>query len=384
MKQTDNLELPLYEMDDMANLNDGYNAAMLKIDSAYQQIETRFPISSDNIEDGGINTVDLANGSVTTNKLASAAVTGEKIAQGTIELANLSSELQGNFNVNPTMIAFGDSYGVDSISEGPVWCEVAAKKLGITTLHNYCVGGATFNTTKEKNFSVQVDTAIAEITDPANVEYVGIVGGTNDGSNSITNALIALVTKINNAFPNATIGIGLNASKQDILSPGAKQKRVAALNLNGAINLPVFIDSIVYLELGAGCMMADNIHPTTLGSNRIGTAMAGILNGCIGGVVTSNDAVNTNLVNVSSLRSFNVTMNGRHIIYGGSVNATSSLILDLTTVYPDTIAPGNYYINDSNVEIVGYITTGSSGYPSVRINSSFSGVGYFGFESYVV
>lgn len=384
MKQTDNLELPLYEMDDMANLNDGYNAAMLKIDSAYQQIETRFPISSDNIEDGGINTVDLANGSVTTNKLASAAVTGEKIAQGTIELANLSSELQGKFNVNPTMIAFGDSYGVDSVSEGPVWCEVAAKKLGITTLHNYCVAGATFNTTKEKNFSVQVDKAIAEITDPANVEYVGIVGGTNDGSNSITNALIALVTKINNAFPNATIGIGLNASKQDILSVGAKQKRVAALNLNGAINLPVFIDSVVYLELGAGCMMADNIHPTTLGSNRIGTAMAGILNGCIGGVVTSNDAVNTNLINASYLRSFNVTMNGRHIKYGGSVNATSSLLLDLTTVYPDTIAPGNYYINDSNVQIVGYITTGSSGYPSVRINSSFSGVGYLGFESYVV
>jgi len=280
------------------------------------------------------------------------------------------------------MLAFGDSYGVDSISQGPVWCEITANKLQATELHNYCVGGATFNTTKEKNFFVQVDKAISEIKNPEYVKYVGIVGGTNDGSNSITNAIVSLVAKINSAFPNAVIGIGLNASKQDILSHGAKQKRIAALNLNGSFNTPVFIDSVVYTQLANGCMMDDNIHPTAKGSNRIGTLMTCVLKGAIGSVVATNEAVNTQIIS-SNLRTFIPSMIGRRIQYIGSINATPSAIVDLTTIYPDTIK-GSTYINDSNVTIVGYITTGSSNYPSLRINSSFTGVGFFGFDSYVV
>lgn len=281
------------------------------------------------------------------------------------------------------MLAFGDSYGVDAISQGPVWCEITANKLQATELHNYCVGGATFNTTKEKNFFVQVDKAISEIKNPEYVKYVGIVGGTNDGSNSIVNAIVSLVAKINSAFPNAVIGIGLNASKQDILSYGAKQKRIAALNLNGNFDTPVFIDSVVYTQLANGCMMDDNIHPTVKGSNRIGTLMTCVLKGAIGSVVATNEAVNTQIIS-SNLRTFNPTMIGRRIQYIGSIEATSSSeIVDLTTIYPDTIKGGTY-INDSNVTIVGYITTGSSNYPSLRIKSGFTGVGFFGFDSYVV
>ena len=280
------------------------------------------------------------------------------------------------------MLAFGDSYGVDTISQGPVWCEITANKLQVTELHNYCVAGATFNTTKEKNFFVQVDKAISEIKNPEYVKYVGIVGGTNDGSNSIVDAIVSLVAKINSAFPNAVIGIGLNASKQDILAYGAKQKRIAALNLNGNFDTPVFIDSVVYTQLAKGCMMDDNIHPTTKGSNRIGTLMTCVLKGAIGCVVATNEAVNSQLIS-TNLRTFIPTMIGRRIQYTGSVNATPSEILDLTTIYPDTIK-GSTFINDSNVTIVGYITTGNSNYPSLRINSSFTGVGFFGFDSYVV
>ena len=281
------------------------------------------------------------------------------------------------------MLAFGDSFGVDTISQGPVWCEITANKLQATELHNYCVGGATFNTTKEKNFFVQVDKAISEIKNPEYVKYVGIVGGTNDGSNSIANAIVSLVAKINSAFPNAVIGIGLNASKQDILSYGAKQKRIAALNLNDNFATPVFIDSVVYTQLADGCMMDDNIHPTAIGSNRIGTLMTCVLKGAIGSVVATNEAVNPKIIS-SNLRTFVPTMIGRRIQYSGTIDATSSsTIVDLTTIYPDTII-GSTYINDGNVNIVGYITTGASNYPSLRINSGFTGVGYFGFDSYVV
>lgn len=282
------------------------------------------------------------------------------------------------------MLAFGDSYGVDTISQGPVWCEITANKLQATELHNYCVGGATFNTTKDKNFFVQVDKAISEIKNPEYVKYVGIVGGTNDGSNSIANAIVSLVAKINSAFPNAVIGIGLNASKQDILSYGAKQKRIAALNLNGNFDTPVFIDSVVYTQLANGCMMDDNIHPTAKGSNRIGTLMTCVLKGAIGSVVATNETVNPKIIS-SNLRTLVPTMIGRRIQYTGSIDTTSSTstIVDLTTIYPDTIK-GSTFINDSNISIVGYITTGSSNYPSLRIKSGFTGVGYFGFDSYVV
>ena len=297
--------------------------------------------------------------------------------------ANAAAIAQENTDrTTNVMLAFGDSYGVDTISQGPVWCEITANKLQATELHNYCVGGATFNTTKEKNFFVQVDKAISEIKNPEYVKYVGIVGGTNDGSNSIADAIVSLVAKINSAFPNAVIGIGLNASKQDILSYGAKQKRIAALNLNGNFATPVFIDSVVYTQLANGCMMDDNIHPTAKGSNRIGTLMTCVLKGAIGSVVATNEAVNNKIIS-SNLRTFIPTMIGRRIQYIGSINATPSAMVDLTTIYPDTIK-GSTYINDSAVTIVGYITTGSSNYPSLRINTSFTGVGFFGFDSYVV
>lgn len=297
--------------------------------------------------------------------------------------ANAAAIAQENtYRTTNVMLAFGDSYGVDTVSQGPVWCEITANKLQATELHNYCVSGATFNTTKEKNFFVQVDKAISEIKNPEYVKYIGIVGGTNDGSNSITDAIVSLVAKINSAFPNAVIGIGLNAAKQDILAYGAKQKRIAALNLNGNFDTPVFIDSVVYTQLADGCMMDDNIHPTTKGSNRIGTLMTCVLKGAIGSVVATNEAVNTQIIS-SDLRTFKPSMIGRRIQYIGSINATASAIVDLTTIYPDTIK-GSTYINDSNVNIVGYITTGSSNYPSLRINSNFTGVGFFGFDSYVV
>ena len=296
--------------------------------------------------------------------------------------ANAAAIAQENTDrTTNVMLAFGDSYGVDTVSQGPVWCEITANKLQATELHNYCVAGATFNTTKEKNFFVQVDKAISEIKNPEYVKYVGIVGGTNDGSNSITNAIVSLVAKINSAFPNAVIGIGLNAAKQDILSYGAKQKRIAALNLNGNFATPVFIDSVVYTQLADGCMMDDNIHPTAKGSNRIGTLMTCVLKGAIGSVVATNEAVNPQIIS-TDLRTLVSTMIGRRIQYIGTVSAPSSTMIDLI-IYPDTIKSGTY-INDSNVNIVGYITTGSSNYPSLRINSGFTGVGYFGFDSYVV
>lgn len=41
MLETENLQLPIYELDDAANLADGYNSAMEKLDAAYKTNEYR-------------------------------------------------------------------------------------------------------------------------------------------------------------------------------------------------------------------------------------------------------------------------------------------------------------------------------------------------------
>lgn len=93
MQATEHLNLPIYELNDAANLADGYNNAMEKLDDYATINDAKFPITSANIEDGGINTVDLANGCVTENKLATASVTSTKIAPGAIRSESLSDNI---------------------------------------------------------------------------------------------------------------------------------------------------------------------------------------------------------------------------------------------------------------------------------------------------
>lgn len=97
MIQTHNLQLEKYELDDAANLADGYNNSMDKLDEFAGEQANRFPIKSEDIGDGEVNTVDIANGAVTDNKLATAAVTTDKIANGAVTSEKLSD------NINNTL-----------------------------------------------------------------------------------------------------------------------------------------------------------------------------------------------------------------------------------------------------------------------------------------
>ena len=51
-----------------------------------------------NASNSGSTTVTIPDGVVTTNKLGNKSVTGKKIADGTISLANLSSEVKAKLN----------------------------------------------------------------------------------------------------------------------------------------------------------------------------------------------------------------------------------------------------------------------------------------------
>lgn len=90
MEQTPNLKLEKYELDDYANLSDGYNKSMDILDTFAGTVDAKFPIGSAEIEDGGINTVDIANGAITSNKIASSAITSDKIATEAVDTDSIA------------------------------------------------------------------------------------------------------------------------------------------------------------------------------------------------------------------------------------------------------------------------------------------------------
>lgn len=89
MIETTNYKLQKYELDDAANLTDGYNNSMDIIDKELENVNAHFPITSSDIEDGTINTVDIANGAITDIKLAADAVTSDKLAPNSVNTDNI-------------------------------------------------------------------------------------------------------------------------------------------------------------------------------------------------------------------------------------------------------------------------------------------------------
>lgn len=228
MQSTPNLDLPLYEMDDMANLDDGYNAAMRKIDAAYQNNENRFPVSSADIEDGGINTVDIANGAITTNLVADAAITPAKLtseineeiengnnannylsAMGITSTASaeaVSDKIENSAPYLDELILIGDSWSAPT-EGGKYW----VSKLGTDThctVKNYAAGGTGFVRNLGVSFPQQLTNAIAESEHPERVKYVLVIGGVNDTTVStfLTDTppvINAMYDQAMEAFPNA-------------------------------------------------------------------------------------------------------------------------------------------------------------------------------------
>lgn len=255
MQNTEHLNLPTYELDDMANLVDGYNEAMETIDTYAQANDAKFPITSANIEDGTIEAVDIANGAVSTNKIATAAVTADKIATAAVTADKLATDAVTNenmingavtidkinentfdampaknssnlvnsggiyqfvnsiSNLDKKLLIFGDSWANPKTSYYHDWGETLAGFLHCD-LTNYGNGGATFTTNStdpEVSILAQANNAIAAETDPTSVKYIAIVGGVNDlastsfSPSTYTNAVKNVYDALTTAFPNAKI-----------------------------------------------------------------------------------------------------------------------------------------------------------------------------------
>lgn len=265
MKETANLKLPIYELDDAANLADGYNNAMEIIDGAYQQqnedIGDILPIGTSGIE----------NGAVTTNKISTAAVTGEKIANGAITNDKLSDDfifpgtsLPDNavttpkiadgavtipkiaasaFDATPTsesdnlvnsgniysyvqsaiadipegngrslknVVLIGDSY-TDEL-DTTLYANIGTalkNNFPQTTFYNIADGGSsfTFGGIRGKNFAQQLTAALTEVPENVTIDEIWVIGGRNDAGSqksAIKTGCNTLITNFKNSRFYAT------------------------------------------------------------------------------------------------------------------------------------------------------------------------------------
>ena len=341
MIQTPNLQLEKYELDDAANLSDGYNNSMDKIDAYAGTINAKFPITGADIADGSINTVDIANGAITEVKLAADAVTQDKIAPGSVAESELSESVNNtlakvvtnetlveehvnyftalgvtdeqsaddlhtqidntyqaamsntqsiellNRNVAPHVVIFGDSWS-DTNPETTVytkWPLLFAKQTH-ATIHNYAKNGAKVSKNDNNpglNGDILGQLTTAKSDTSFNHAYVDIViveGGLNDYNQDIS-------------ADDCGNGLVLNLKSIAEEFPNARiiyclnhpfpVTRVYwtwALNVIPIVNLAGYTTFNMIGWVNFANQISDHLHPNNIGYEQIAANMLAV---CYGG-----------------------------------------------------------------------------------------------------
>lgn len=157
-------------------------------------------------------TVQSFNGRITENT-ANIADLQQSVTENTANIADLQQR-------RPHMVVIGDSYSSQNyLPSGMLWCQQVADHLNLQ-LHNYSQGGAGFTKAGDSTgehpgatFDDLLDTAIADNSyDHEQIDYVLVEGGHNDivaaaqnNLTTLTNAVSAFFTKLNNAYPKSKI-----------------------------------------------------------------------------------------------------------------------------------------------------------------------------------
>ena len=194
MQETNNLKLPLYELDDAANLADGYNQAMNILDKYANDNDERFPITSAEIQDGAINTVDIAPGAITNLLLATNAVSIENLQANSVGKEQLTDDAI-DWNDIPDATITTDMLKDDSVTND----KLAADSVSIEK-----ISASSFDGMPTENSANLVDSdgiyqfvkmTIEDVKETVSVEDFGAVG---DGTTDDTTAFQAAV----NSFAN--------------------------------------------------------------------------------------------------------------------------------------------------------------------------------------
>ena len=320
--ETDNLGLSLYGDNDPADLRDGYNASMNKLDEHYgdqlnriEGLESRETHDEEVIKAAlGDNTVDAATTAKTKwDKAASIATDDNKskwdnaATDSTRNTQNLEalnattteraekiynaviSNDRWNNVTTPIAVFFGDSIteGAGASNNNNRFSTKLCRIINATE-KNYAIGGTIWKSIDE----TQIGNATNDITNKNAVKYVFCFTGANasNTTDEISNATSA-VKKIHTNFPNAIIYVGgLFAQNKWAENPnttyppaieglGYMHKFMTALM---QLELPiVYVEAWKWLINSFSWVTDDHLHPNDAGHAIIASNFASIvLGGC--------------------------------------------------------------------------------------------------------
>lgn len=260
MIETPNLQLEKYELTDAANLSDGYNNSMDKIDAYSANMEGRFPL----------NTADIANGAVTEAKLAADAVTSDKIASGAIGTEHIQDSSITNAKLAD------DSVATANIQDGSITdVKIASDSVVTDTILDAAVTTSkiadnSVTTEKLADGAVTMDVLPSEITnDVANnktlveehVNYFAELGVTDEQSAT------DLHTQIDNTYQAAMSNTQAITDLQNASVPTNKIE-------DGAVTIPKIAPSAIdstptagsnnLISSGAVEAALSNFNPTNM------------------------------------------------------------------------------------------------------------------------
>lgn len=318
MQNTANYQLPTYEATDNANLLDGYNEAMDKIDAqmkansdatvvaataannAQQAASTAATNATAALENASaaVNTANAASQLATTAQgTAEAASTAASQAQSTANSANTNAsaavatanEALSAVSPGHKLIIIGDSFTTDNRTNWTTMLE----DFPAANIYKYAENGSGFISEGSSGHTfaelyAQAKAAVTGNSDAANIYAVIFYGGTNDRSgegSACATAVRNLYTQIRTDFPNARPLMCLfNAG---MLS----QTRYKGYDLfidacanslsTGSTNGPTPYVNTLYWLWGSGKneFESDLLHPAPEGMRRIAQHMTALLRG---------------------------------------------------------------------------------------------------------
>lgn len=326
--------------------------------------ETVINVSTDQIQDGA----------VTRPKISDDAFDAEPTAdsENLITSGAVAAALENFEPVDPSdpsadkgyFLAFGDSFGTTQYTDGPLWPIIAAAKLGIPEerVKNYCVTGSTFTSQPSRSqFITAIQNAAEDISyDHEKVRYVGLIGGVNDGDTSFESAMLSVIETLATNYPNAVIGIGLNAGVTTLQSSAAYQHRANAVSYNAFVTGRAFIDSFAYIACANQTIKSDQLHPTAKGSNFYGTQMACLLQGSVGAEVVGVENVTSQTIfdhTINGLTFHPTSINGRtlDILIKGIPSINEGQTIAFTNSIPAQVDYNTIGIIDNKTSVAGYL-----------------------------
>lgn len=327
MQNTSNYQLPTYEATDNANLLDGYNEAMDKIDAQMKANNDATVIAAtaaSNANQAATSAESKATAAQTSaasaksaassaESKASAAQTAAEDAQTAAQSAQSTAssalnrandaydkaeEALGTVGIGTEVVCIGDSFTFGGSGVTMHWPEFLTPFTG-THVHTYGengegfvdtgVGGATFQTTAA--------TAVSDLSDQKNrVAHVVLYGGLNDFTASVAATTVAAAIKsvyntLAAGFPNAKVHFMLFNAPRINLDSVAGYPEWATDVCSQISDVPYTNAMFILGGLGSDYFVSDGSHPSNQGQRVIAREVNSVISsGGLSGTVVQRKA----------------------------------------------------------------------------------------------